>query len=986
MHIIACNVAHEQSSLGGNDWRKKIGTIPDILKAARGGGIVNKVDSDLELGKNSILRLHDDGQLDLHYEIGNGDKDLSLGKINGYSTTTEMRDNGLLAALAKTKFGDQKILITSSMILTETTGETHWYLLDPIINGYSNWFYDIYFTVLSNDADGNISQSRFGAWRYPEREGQTTSGYIKDIKTGIFVDGFDGELVVAATMEATNDNMFIPVSYGKKLVDVRLDFWALFDNDSGDIRYKKLDELNVSWDIRELENDIYYHLNGIKNVGETEWSRIINNDTTSSPYILLKAATGDFNHDGYENEIAVLTSNSRAISMYLYQITYDTDARKFSIKAMPNSFRNVYRFNAPDFFIGLGYNGTSRTLGGDILAGDFDGDGKTEIAVVCYGDATLSEHDTEQGQMYHRATTEHLYTNLYKWNNTTGTLDAVENKTSNYGMSYSRENYTWHKARVGSGEDGFSRLLYMLWGGLKAVTLDINGDGTDEIAIAGARSRLYEYARAHKGSSSKHAKHYATYKVTPFITLVGMDKSDRKLKPTKNFTYEGDAFINRRFDEYYGKYNNHEENPFHIQPYHLTAVGYNKECYPFIDREFSLVAGPFYGTQGVAKACDDLALRIYGDKMIIFKSNGSTLSSDKTIDAVGTSAIVAADFAGEGVELGKPTHVISDADRSYMVVLQAPPYHVDNITDDGTTLTQIPTNFSYVKGATTSYEKSSVSEDKANTKFDIHSTVETVFAIDSDTTRNVVQGYQNVKSAYDLVKTIAGFIPGVSNYAKAADGVVNKATGFLDSLMDKIEYIQEGFNDSINTSKALSNVMTERLDMIHYVTSNQNIWRYPILMKPAPEWGIDYTSVDKYVTKQDFITFTLYDEVRDVIVQNDNQYQPTHENGNLFSYPSSVENIEGYAENQKVLSRLKSLQIGTTTNTDTLRFEEANVSSDTRSTKVTQGYISQGLSLIDSLFGTNLAKLPAPEIQRLLGRRRRARRFNLTCQMLTVRY
>ena len=204
---------------------------------------------------------------------------------------------------------------------------------------------------MSNDADGNISQSRFGAWRYPEREGQTTSGYIKDIKTGIFVDGFDGELVVAATMEATNDNAFIPVPYGSKDVDVRLDFWALFDNDSGDIRYKKLDELNVSWDIRELENDIYYHLNGIKNVGETEWSRIINNDTTSSPYILLKAATGDFNHDGYENEIAVLTSNARAISMYLYQITYDTDARKFSIKAMPNSFRNVYRFNSPDFLV-----------------------------------------------------------------------------------------------------------------------------------------------------------------------------------------------------------------------------------------------------------------------------------------------------------------------------------------------------------------------------------------------------------------------------------------------------------------------------------------------------------------------------------------------------------------------------------------------------------------------------------------------------------
>lgn len=61
---------------------RDISTIPDILRWSR--GLTGK-EVSLELKKDSLIRLHDDGRLDLRYNIGNGDRDSSLGKIMGYA-------------------------------------------------------------------------------------------------------------------------------------------------------------------------------------------------------------------------------------------------------------------------------------------------------------------------------------------------------------------------------------------------------------------------------------------------------------------------------------------------------------------------------------------------------------------------------------------------------------------------------------------------------------------------------------------------------------------------------------------------------------------------------------------------------------------------------------------------------------------------------------------------------------------------------------
>ena len=224
-----------------------------------------------------------------------------------------------------------------------------------------------------------------------------------------------------------------------------------------------------------------------------------------------------------------------------------------------------------------------------------------------------------------------------------------------------------------------------------------------------------------------------------------------------------------------------------------------------------------------------------------------------------------------------------------------------------------------------------------------------------------MSGYETGKSIYGAVKAIAGFIPGVNKYTEKATGIIDSVVGFLDKCKDKVETIKTGFKSKLSTTDLQDNMEANRLDGLYFAEATQNIWRYPVLTKPAPTWPVDYTSIDKYIARQDFITFTLYNTATPNLSTNDSMYQPTHENGNLFSYPSAVANVEGYSRKQKDLTGIANAQFSTTTNNKSITFTEVSENEKTTSKKVSTGYISQGLSLIDSLFGTDLANVPESE-------------------------
>ena len=100
---------------------------------------------------------------------------------------------------------------------------------------------------------------------------------------------------------------------------------------------------------------------------------------------------------------------------------------------------------------------------------------------------------------------------------------------------------------------------------------------------------------------------YATYTAYPYIALVQRDKSDGKLKAKDIYT--GTAFISKKFDTKGAQKIVSDTNPFGLSGYHLAAVNEGDGVYPVVDRTSAIVAGPFFGTGGVIKPRDDLALR-----------------------------------------------------------------------------------------------------------------------------------------------------------------------------------------------------------------------------------------------------------------------------------------------------------------------------------------------------------------------------------------
>lgn len=613
-------------------------------------------------------------------------------------------------------------------------------------------------------------------------------------------------------------------------------------------------------------------------------------------------------------------------------------------------------------------NGFSRVPGADILTGDFNGDGQTEIAAVFQGDPTSDYIGTTgdlKGVMLKGGSALHLNANLYKWNNNTGKFDVTPSLTNEYGTKYTEETLKEVGHDYGSRgpvfkdkDAGVERRLLAPWGGIKAAVLDINSDGTDDIVFGGFRSDLLEHLqqKVHfdvEGDVGTYNR-YADYSVRPYLALITFDKSDKKLKPAANYLWEGNTFYSHHFSHPYEPtewYANDE--------YLLSIVNQYDSYFPVVDREIAIAAGPFFGTSGVLKPLDDVALRYYGAHMQLFRSNGNNVTRVKDIRATDTTGLVVSDFAGEGIELGKPLHLVRAKDRSYLVVFQAPPYHVDNISADGKTLMLEPVNFSYIKGASTTYAKSSNETEKKNVKFEVKSKIETVFAL-GDSGKKAVTGYRVGKVAFGLVKTLAGFIPGAAPYVGAVGGVVNKVTGFLDQCIDRIDVIKSSFDNEIEAVELKASISTERLDSVYLAEAPQHIWRYPIITKPAPDWssaGINY-SIDTYLMKEDYVTFTLYDDIQDRVFNSDSAYQPTHENGNLFSYPSAVANIEGYSDRQKELSSVGNVQLGTMTVTNSLSFTKVKEHEETTSNNVTKGALSKGLSVVDNLLDTNLAKVP----------------------------
>ena len=140
--------------------------------------------------------------------------------------------------------------------------------------------------------------------------------------------------------------------------------------------------------------------------------------------------------------------------------------------------------------------------------------------------------------MSHGGSSYSLKANIYKWNNSTGKFDVTASKTDKYAMGYKKEktltevghDYGSKGPKFVEKEAGEERRFKMPWGAIKAVVLDVDGDGTDEIAFAGFRSNLFEHLQQTakfdvEGDVGQYLW-YADLSIHPYLALIRRDKSD----------------------------------------------------------------------------------------------------------------------------------------------------------------------------------------------------------------------------------------------------------------------------------------------------------------------------------------------------------------------------------------------------------------------------------------------------------------------------
>ncbi|MBQ7214615.1 MAG: hypothetical protein IJS39_01360, partial [Synergistaceae bacterium] len=401
------------------------------------------------------------------------------------------------------------------------------------------------------------------------------------------------------------------------------------------------------------------------------------------------------------------------------------------------------------------------------------------------------------------------------------------------------------------------------------------------------------------------------------------------------------------------------------------AVPHNND-YCIIVEEFSMTAGPLTGTKGKAKLAEDVAISHINDSrssvyviptVLDGSKNFAGFGSTKTVWNHGSSngrrgAIITADFANEALQLSEPTHTIDDNDESYVTILQAMPYHVDNVDVNGNLMPYlINYTFSGFKGDGDSNGEMSVSytrTDKQTTQndvsFNMASTTETIALLGD--AGPYVHDYLKFRT---MQANIAGIF---DSRAKAAADTMNM---IMDFVTDKIDTTDTNSTTQANQKETTQVDEALLWDKVISYSAQQHIWRYKILNDPLPSWyklgaKVDNISKDlKPESQERYLTFSIYDDAtkKDVDTHSTNTYQARHEEGNFFSYPSGTSQIPGYTKNEALANeQWVAWSKGSSTST-TIKFSESKISSHSLEEKIQESELNKTVSAIAALFGAD---------------------------------
>lgn len=233
------------------------------------------------------------------------------------------------------------------------------------------------------------------------------------------VKGYDREIFVGASKCKAN-----LLFHG----EVRLDFFAISADNEGAMKQEPLTNL----------------VQRVRYIGNAD---------------IVSIAVGDFDGDKYNNEVAVMMHFRTEIKLFVYRLNYSNG--KLEVKSLDDL--TVHKYDR-------WWTNLEEQPVADMTAGDFDGDGKDEIAVLYKRPwkATALKNDKgwSEGPMV-----GDVNCRVYSWNANGRYFDYAETAKD------------YHSERL---QDDWYDDLPEAWVsgvvGLRAVAADLDGDGKSEIA------------------------------------------------------------------------------------------------------------------------------------------------------------------------------------------------------------------------------------------------------------------------------------------------------------------------------------------------------------------------------------------------------------------------------------------------------------------------------------------------------------------------
>ncbi|MBR2207274.1 MAG: hypothetical protein IJ859_00530 [Synergistaceae bacterium] len=614
---------------------------------------------------------------------------------------------------------------------------------------------------------------------------------------------------------------------------------------------------------------------------------------------LAKIAVGDLNNDGSPNEIALIHNAPDAWGFYLsvYQVTWEGSTLKVntlvdSTIINSNTLYNSVNNDRDEWF---------QKAAGDVAIGDFDGDGRNEIAAVYKG---YNEDIPDlHGRSELRNACGSLHVKIYKWNSNERKFIEGDNvAVSVTSSSTTKESSKYNLSSLGN---------------LMAVAADVDGDGKSELAIL--KINFSTIFTSYTIDTDKIQR--GTWSSCLDLWRLDSSKDNKvKMKRDKEIANLGNFYSDDT-----------EENLKELRTNFNRINGsalLGLHC--FTDQAFQMTAGNFTGMTNAETNRPCYSIAVSCSSYINYASNrwvkvvypvykNNSLSFEnvvvKTINNKFSVGLGAGDFKGDGIFLKNPVHSVTVGNQVPTTIIQAPPYHVDYIPlpweKDGKAKLA---NISFVPATQVKYVRST----SAQNQKDISSSSSHQTDIKLDGTFSYSAGIP--------------FVPAVDDKFPLKHSVMVQAQANFSG-----KWASSELEKNSDTTKTTISMGSGRKDSLMAYQTKYHVWSYPI--DPVPEWYKTAAKTSMDVSKLQKIQYSVTMTEQPGLYQGDlESYNAKHEEGNLFSYPTTLNAITDLNNpNSQILSETVTRRFGPSELEYTLNIDKSITKGETANRDINAG-------------------------------------------------